>query len=158
MEKAQKTTDQPNISEFESFHIDINNVRIITDNRIVQSRYIRLALSERVLAMLQKRINASLVAIVLFSSLFLATASAHAFTSSSTLTANALNVSLNVSKSPGATLSGNNTNLVNSKKYGYGWSSTNKGVVKPSLFSVNVATRSQMAAGGRTISSGRTTW
>lgn len=149
--------------------------------------------------MLQKRISIPLVAFVLFFSVFLATASAHAFTSSSTLTANGvtykayayscnlyvtacswntsgslskamsfthtthvkangLNVSLNVSKSPGATLSGNNTNLVTSKKYGYGRSSTNKGVVKPSLFSVSVAARSQMAAGGRTVSSDWTTW
>lgn len=80
------------------------------------------------------------------------------YTHTSTVKANGLGVKLTISKSPSATLSGNNTNLVTSKQHGYGRYSYNKGVAKPSVFSVSVAARSSMTAGGRTVSTGWTTW
>lgn len=80
------------------------------------------------------------------------------YTHTSSVKANGIGVTLTISKDPSATISGNHTNLVTSKEQGYGRYSSNKGVATPSIFSISVAARSQMSAGGRTVSTGWTTW
>ncbi|VEI13049.1 Uncharacterised protein [Trueperella bialowiezensis] len=80
------------------------------------------------------------------------------YTHTSRVKANGFGVKVTISKSPGATLSGNSTNLVTSTQRGYGRYSQNKGLATPSLFSVSVAARSSLTAGGRTVSTGWTTW
>ncbi|WP_216395867.1 hypothetical protein [Arcanobacterium phocae] len=80
------------------------------------------------------------------------------FTHTSLVKANGWNVSLLITKSPGATISGNHTNLVTSQQYRYGRSSYNSGIARPSVFSVSASALSRVSGNGQTVLSGWTTW
>lgn len=72
--------------------------------------------------------------------------------------ANGFNVTVNVSKNAGVSISGNSTTLATLSKSVYGTSHTIYGVVKPSVFSVSVAAKSRLKASGVDFSTGWTTW
>lgn len=80
------------------------------------------------------------------------------FSHRSDVKANGINVSISISADPGASISGNSTSLATATESGYGRSNYNDGVAKPSIFSVSVASRSRLASGAVTASSGWTTW
>lgn len=72
--------------------------------------------------------------------------------------ANGFGVSITISASPGVTITGNSTSLASGRKTGTGTSSSMSGVARPSIFSVSVAARSKLWAGGQYVSTGWTTW
>lgn len=74
------------------------------------------------------------------------------------LKTNGINVSLNISKSPGISITGNGTKNATLHDTGTGRSSYMSGVAQVSPFSVSFSAYSRLYSGGQKISSGWTTW
>lgn len=72
--------------------------------------------------------------------------------------ANGINVSVTISASPSATISGNSTSLASATRSGTGRSTSMSGVASPSIFSVSVAARSTLSSGSASVTAPWTTW
>lgn len=72
--------------------------------------------------------------------------------------ANGISVKVTISADPSATISGNSTTLATARETGYGTYNKISGQANPSIFSVSVASRSRLVAGGQSVSTGWTTW
>lgn len=84
--------------------------------------------------------------------------SSKSFTHYADVKANGISVKVTISADPSATITGNSTTLATAKESGYGKYNKVSGVAKPSIFSVSVAAKSRLYAGGQYVSSGWTTW
>lgn len=80
------------------------------------------------------------------------------YTHKADVKANGFSLTINISKGGGVTVSGNSTSLTTASRSSYGTYSYMAGVAHPSIFSVSVAARTRLYAGGQSLSTGWTTW